>query len=55
MKSCPPCNGNCLQGRGCDADEPHPGDGLIVVLLWAAGLAAIVGAGMTLWRAWPWF
>ncbi len=32
---CPPCNGNCRQGRKCRADEPP--------FHWADGFAALIG------------
>ncbi|MES2958489.1 MAG: hypothetical protein V4792_09885 [Pseudomonadota bacterium] len=34
---CPPCTGNCRQGRDCRADEPP--------FHWADGFVALIGVG----------
>ena len=42
---CPPCNGNCLQGRACDAEpmiQTSAGGLLLMAVLIVAVLAVIV-------------
>lgn len=41
---CPPCNGNCLQGRGCEAAAlvETPRGGLILMAALIAAVLAVV-------------
>lgn len=41
---CPPCNGNCLQGRGCEAGAliETPRGGLIVMAVIIGAVLAVV-------------
>jgi hypothetical protein len=65
QQPCPPCSGNCDQGRACpnsippEEDDPmEQFDGLgaweFFAATWPVWLVFAVAFGAMAWRAWPW-
>jgi hypothetical protein len=48
VESCPPCSGDCRQGRDCPAENDGPRDSrpLLLVLLGLAVFWTLVGIGV---------